>query len=59
MINMIRHGIEHRFIRPAVLDELLHIHSDPSAVIAAICDAAPPTVGDNDRFMPMGGAVRE
>ncbi len=41
MIAMIDHGVEHRFIRPAVRD-LLFVHHDPVDVINAIVEVAPP-----------------
>jgi uncharacterized protein (TIGR00730 family) len=53
MINMIRHGIEHRFIKPAVLSELIHVAADPIAVIEALLKAEGFAI-DDDRFLPMG-----
>ncbi len=53
MIEMVRHGVEHEFIQPQVLDELLHVDPDPVKVIDRLCDAEPPQI-DDDRFLPTG-----
>ena len=49
---MIEHGIEHRFIKPAI-HELLHIDPDPVKVIDMLCAAERFTI-DDERFLPMG-----
>ena len=53
LISMIEHGIEHRFIKPAVYD-LFHIHPDPENVIAHLL--APEHTAsdfDDDHLLPM------
>jgi predicted Rossmann-fold nucleotide-binding protein len=52
LLDMLAHGVEHRFIKPAVR-QLVHIHADPIAVIDALC-ADPRTPIDDDRYLPMG-----
>jgi uncharacterized protein (TIGR00730 family) len=54
MIALIDHGIEHKFIRPAV-KELVRIAPDPIAVIEFLLSAQSHTVSLND-CLPMGGA---
>ena len=52
MMAMIDHGIEHRFIRPAVRD-LLHFHGDPIDAIEAL--VRPQTASDDlGDYLPMG-----
>jgi uncharacterized protein (TIGR00730 family) len=53
MINMMLHGIKHRFIKPAVYEELLHIDPDPVKVIEALIADERRAIED-DRFLPMG-----
>ena len=52
MLEMIRHGIAHRFIKPAVL-ELLRISDDPIALIDALVSAEQIEI-DHARFLPSG-----
>ncbi|MBL9119776.1 MAG: TIGR00730 family Rossman fold protein [Phycisphaerae bacterium] len=53
MVALIDHGIEHRFIRPAV-KQLLRIHPDPLHLIDFLLSppATPVAIGD---CLPMGG----
>ncbi len=53
LIDMINHGIEHQFIKAAVLHELLHIDPDPVKVLDALAKAERASL-DRERFMPMG-----
>lgn len=53
MINMILHGIKHRFIKPAVFEELLHIDPDPVKILDQLIADEPQAI-DNDRILPMG-----
>ncbi len=53
LIDMMHHGIEHQFIKEAVLHELLHIDQDPVKVIDALAGAERNGL-DKERFMPMG-----
>lgn len=54
LIAMIEHGIEHRFIKPAVY-ELFFIDPDPMAVVNWLLDRERPAVQiDRERFLPMG-----
>src|SRR5690606_21321417 len=56
LIAMMEHGIEHRFIKPAV-KELFFIHPDPYAVLDWLLDPdRQPVQIDYERFLPMGGA---
>ena len=56
LIAMMEHGIEHRFIKPAV-KELFFIHPDPCAVLDWLLDPdRQPVQIDYERFLPMGGA---
>jgi predicted Rossmann-fold nucleotide-binding protein len=52
LVAMIEHGIEHRFIKPAV-KELFTVDPDPSVVIDWLLDA-PQVEIDPQRFLPMG-----
>ncbi|MDY7110309.1 MAG: TIGR00730 family Rossman fold protein [Planctomycetota bacterium] len=52
LLDMLAHGIEHRFIKPAVR-QLVHIDADPVAVIDAVC-ADPRAPIDDERYLPMG-----
>ena len=52
LLEMIEHGIEHRFIKPAI-HELLHVDPDPVKVIDMLC-AAERFAIDDERFLPMG-----
>jgi uncharacterized protein (TIGR00730 family) len=52
LINLIDHGIEHRFIKPAVHD-LLQVHEDPELLLDGVLQAVPFEI-DPDRFLPMG-----
>lgn len=52
LVAMIEHGIEHRFIKPAV-KELFTVDDDPARVIDWLLDA-PPVEIDPQRFLPMG-----
>lgn len=52
LINLIDHGIEHRFIKPAV-HGLLHVHEDPELVLDGVLKTVPFEI-DPDRFLPMG-----
>lgn len=52
LITLIDHGIEHRFIKPAVHD-LLHVHEKPEDVLDGVLKATPFDI-DPDRFLPMG-----
>jgi len=52
LIAMIEHGIEHRFIKPAV-QELFTIDPNPLVVLESVINAQPVEV-DDDRFLPMG-----
>ena len=52
LVAMIEHGIEHRFIKPAIY-ELFRIDPDPVTVIDWL--AHPPDVTiEDERFLPMG-----
>lgn len=53
MIAMIDHGIEHKFIRPAVKD-LVRIHADPLRVVEFLVSTPGPDVPLSD-CLPMGG----
>ena len=55
MLEMIRHGIEHRFIKSAVM-ELLRVSDDPVAVIDALVTAEQIEI-DHARFLPSGGVA--
>ncbi len=52
MLEMIRHGIEHKFIKPAVM-ELLDVDPEPLRVIDQLV-AHEGVVIDDDRFLPSG-----
>ena len=52
LINLIDHGIEHRFIKPAV-HGLLQVHEDPELLLDGVLQAVPFEI-DPDRFLPMG-----
>lgn len=52
LINLIDHGIEHRFIKPAV-HGLLQVHEDPEQLLDGVLQAVPFEI-DPDRFLPMG-----
>ena len=52
LITLIDHGIEHRFIKPAV-HHLLHVHAEPHLVLDGVLKAEPFEI-DPDRFLPMG-----
>jgi uncharacterized protein (TIGR00730 family) len=52
LITLIDHGIEHRFIKPAVHD-LLHVHEKPEDVLDGVLKATPFDI-DPERFLPMG-----
>lgn len=56
LIAMIEHGIEHRFMKPAV-QELFTIDPDPLVVLDSVINA-PPVEIDDDRFLPMGRESR-
>ena len=52
LVTMIEHGIEHRFIKPAIY-ELFRIDPEPVTVIDWLAD--PPDVSiEDDRILPMG-----
>jgi uncharacterized protein (TIGR00730 family) len=53
LVGLIDHGIEHRFIKPAV-HHLLHVHGDPVQVLDGVIATVPFEI-DPDRFLPMGG----
>ena len=55
LVAMIEHGIEERFIKPAV-NELFTIDPDPETVIRWL-ETAPPVEIDPQRFLPMGRLV--
>ncbi len=52
LINLIDHGIEHRFIKPAV-HHLLQVDENPEVVLEGVLSAEPFDI-DPDRFLPMG-----
>lgn len=52
LVAMIEHGIEHRFIKPAIR-ELFFIDPEPIAVLDWLCDSPEVSI-DDDRFMPAG-----
>ncbi|MCE9620442.1 MAG: TIGR00730 family Rossman fold protein [Planctomycetes bacterium] len=52
LVGLIDHGIEHRFIKPAV-HHLLHVHEDPISVLEGVLKVEPFEI-DPDRFLPMG-----
>ncbi|MFM1830058.1 MAG: hypothetical protein RLZZ558_398 [Planctomycetota bacterium] len=52
LISLIDHGIEHRFIKPAV-HHLLHVDPHPERVLEGLLKAEPFEI-DPDRFLPMG-----
>lgn len=52
MIAMIAHGIEHKFIKPAVW-ELLHVDTDPAKVIDRVINDECNSLNEQ-RFIPMG-----
>jgi uncharacterized protein (TIGR00730 family) len=52
LISLIDHGIEHRFIKPAV-HHLLHVDPHPERVLEGLLRAEPFEI-DPDRFLPMG-----
>ena len=52
LVGLIDHGIEHKFIKPAV-HHLLHVHEDPINVLDGVLGAEPFEI-DPDRFLPMG-----
>lgn len=54
LVELLRHGVEHKFIRPAVLDELLQIGEEPEGVLAGLIEAEQAEL-DHRKFMPMGG----
>lgn len=51
LIALVEHGIEHRFIRPAVR-ELLVIDRDPERVLALLLDGPTLLTADRDRYLP-------
>lgn len=56
LIAMIEHGIEHKFIKPAV-HELFAINPDPLTVLDSVINAQPVEI-DDERFLPMGRESR-
>jgi uncharacterized protein (TIGR00730 family) len=53
LIAMVEHGIEHKFIKPA-LRELFHMHPEPLPVIDWLCNGQTNVQIQDDRFLPMG-----
>jgi hypothetical protein len=53
LIAMVQHGIEHRFIKPALL-ELFTIDPDPQVVIDGVLAPRPPQRPADARLLPMG-----
>ena len=51
-LDLVAHGIEHRFIKPAVR-ELFIIDPDPRKVVDQVCSHQGVVI-DDDRFLPMG-----
>lgn len=54
LISMVEHGIDHRFIKPA-LRALFYIHPEPVPVIDWLCNGGSGVKIDDERLLPMGG----
>lgn len=53
LVEMLEHGVEHRFIQRAVLSDLLIVDPDPVVVIEGLIGAEQVPC-DHERFFPMG-----
>jgi uncharacterized protein (TIGR00730 family) len=53
LIELMQHGIEHKFIKPAVLNELMVVGDDVVSVLDHLV-RMPAFEADGNRFMPMG-----
>lgn len=57
LLELFEHGIEHKFVKPAVLD-LMNISADPAEVVAAIIGSEPKDI-DDSQLLPMGDDFRD